>query len=86
MVMKSGAPMQRRERAKWGNGVEGYEGMAPLINYGFEAKPAGCSDYDVFMKGDVPVTDIYLTRPLLLGEVPPPLLNPPLLRSGGLNR
>ena len=26
----------------------------------------------------------YLTRPLLLGEVPPPLLNPPLLRSGGL--
>ena len=28
----------------------------------------------------------YLTRPLLLGEVPHPLLNPPLLRSGGLNR
>ena len=26
----------------------------------------------------------YLTRPLLLGEVPPSLLNPPLLRSGGL--
>ena len=26
----------------------------------------------------------YLTRPLLLGEVPQPLLNPPLLRSGGL--
>ena len=26
----------------------------------------------------------YLTRPLLLGEAPPPLLNPPLLRSGGL--
>ena len=28
----------------------------------------------------------YLTRPLLLGEAPHPLLNPPLLRSGGLNR
>ena len=28
----------------------------------------------------------YLTRPLLLGEAPQPLLNPPLLRSGGLNR
>ena len=26
----------------------------------------------------------YLTRPLLLGEAPPSLLNPPLLRSGGL--
>ena len=28
----------------------------------------------------------YLTRPLLLGEAPPPLLNPPLLRREGLNR
>ena len=28
----------------------------------------------------------YLTRPLLLGEVPHPLLNPPLLRREGLNR
>ena len=28
----------------------------------------------------------YLTRPLLLGEVPHPLLNPPLLRRWGLNR
>ena len=27
-----------------------------------------------------------LTRPLLLGEVPHPLLNPPLLRREGLNR
>ena len=26
----------------------------------------------------------YLTRPLLLGEVPHPLLNPPLLRREGL--
>ena len=26
----------------------------------------------------------YLTRPLLLGEAPPPLLNPPLLRREGL--
>ena len=26
----------------------------------------------------------YLTRPLLLGEAPPPLLNPPLLRRWGL--
>ena len=28
----------------------------------------------------------YLTRPLLLGEAPPPLLNPPILRREGLNR
>ena len=28
----------------------------------------------------------YLTRPLLLGEAPHPLLNPPLLRREGLNR
>ena len=30
------------------------------------------------------VGSFYLTRPLLLGEAPQPLLNPPLLRSGGL--
>ena len=29
-------------------------------------------------------TFFYLTRPLLLGEAPPLLLNPPLLRRGGL--
>ena len=30
------------------------------------------------------VGSFYLTRPLLLGEAPHPLLNPPLLRREGL--
>ena len=37
---------------------------------------------DVFYRPQIVL--FYLTRPLLLGEAPQPLLNPPLLRSGGL--
>ena len=37
-------------------------------------------------KGLVTERFFYLTRPLLLGEVPHPLLKPPRLRRGGLNR
>ena len=44
-----------------------YKGICPLINYGYEAKPAGCSDYNMFMKANMKLTDIYLTRDEVAG-------------------
>ena len=67
IVKNSRTPMQQRQRTKWGNVVLMYKGICPLINYGYEAKPAGCSDYNIFMKVNMPVTDIYLTREEVAG-------------------
>ena len=66
-VKKSNTPMQMRQRTKWGNVVQMYKGIAPLINYGYEAKPVGCSDYNMFMKANMKSSDIYLTRQEVAG-------------------
>ena len=62
VVKKSNTPMQMRQRTKWGNVIQMYKGICPLINYGFESKPVGRSDYNMFMKANMKLTDIYLTR------------------------
>ena len=67
IVKNSRTPMQQRQRTKWGNVVQMYKGICPLINYGYEAKPAGCSDYNMFMKANMKLTDIYLTRQEVAG-------------------
>ena len=67
IVKNSRTPMQQRQRTKWGNVVQMYKGICPLINYGYEAKPAGCSDYNMFMKANMKLTDIYLTREEVAG-------------------
>ena len=67
IVKNSRTPMQQRQRTKWGNVVQMYKGICPLINYGYEAKPAGCSDYNMFMKANMKLTDIYLTRDEVAG-------------------
>ena len=64
-VKKSNTPMQMRQRTKWGNVVQ--MGICPLINYGFESKPLGCSDYNMFMKANMKSSDIYLTREEVAG-------------------
>ena len=66
-VKNSRTPAQQRQRTKWGNVVQMYKGIMPLVNYGFEAKPAGCNDFHMFMKVNMPVTDIYLTRQEVAG-------------------
>ena len=66
-VKKSNTPMQMRQRTKWGNVVQMYKGICPLINYGFESKPSGCSDYNMFMKANMKGSDIYLTREEVAG-------------------
>ena len=67
VVKKSNTPMQMRQRTKWGNVVQMYKGICPLINYGYESKPAGCSDYNMFMKANMKGSEIYLTRDEVAG-------------------
>ena len=67
VVKRSNTPMQMRQRTKWGNVIQMYKGICPLINYGFESKPVGKSDYNMFMKANMKLTDIYLTRDEVAG-------------------
>ena len=66
-VRNSRTPAQQRQRTKWGNVVQMYKGIMPLINNGFESKAVGCNDFQMFMKVNMPVTDIYLTRQEVAG-------------------
>ena len=66
-VKNTRTPAQQRQRTKWGNVVQMYKGICPLINYGYESKPAGCSDYNMFMKANMKGSDIYLTREEVAG-------------------
>ena len=67
VVKRSNTPMQMRQRTKWGNVIQMYKGICPLINYGFESKPVGRSDYNMFMKVNMKGSDIYLTREEVAG-------------------
>ena len=66
-VKNTRTPGQQRQRTKWGNVVQMYKGIMPLINCGFEQKAPRCNDFQMFMKVNMPVTDIYLTRPEVAG-------------------
>ena len=67
VVKNTRTPAQQRQRTKWGNVVQMYKGIMPLINCGFEQKALRCNDFQMFMKVNMPVTDIYLTRPEVAG-------------------
>ena len=67
VVKRSNTPMQMRQRTKWCNVIQMYKGICPLINYGFESKTPGCSDYNMFMKVNMKNSDIYLTREEVAG-------------------
>ncbi|MGN1219666.1 MAG: hypothetical protein ACI4TU_01850 [Candidatus Cryptobacteroides sp.] len=59
---KSCTPMQMRQRIKMGNVVKMYQGISQLIDFGFEMKPVGKSNYNMFMKANMKLTDICLTH------------------------
>ena len=67
IVKNARTPAQQRQRTKWGNVIQMYKGICPLINYGFESKPVGKSDYNMFMQANMKLTDIYLTRQEVAG-------------------
>lgn len=55
---------QQRQRMKFTNVVHMYKGIAPLINYGFENKAPGQSDYNLFVKCNIRRKPVYLTKAL----------------------
>ena len=53
---------QQKQRMKWANIVAMYKGVAPLLNMAFENKASGVSDYNMFMKLNLQMTPVYLTK------------------------
>ena len=66
-VKNTRTPAQQRQRTKWGNVVQMYKGVMPLINNGFEQKSAGCNDFQMFMKVNMPFAITYLTKQEVAG-------------------
>ncbi len=62
---RSAAQMQTRTR--FTNIVSMYRGIRPLINYGFETKAKGCSDYNMFVRVNMQQTPVYLTKQQVAG-------------------
>jgi hypothetical protein len=62
---RSSAQMQTRTR--FTNIVSMYRGIRPLINYGFETKAKGCSDYNMFVRVNMQQTPVYLTKQAVAG-------------------
>ena len=58
---------QMRVRTRWSNVVAMYSGVRPLLRHGFENKPAGLSDYNMFVKVNMQRTPIYLTKQAVAG-------------------
>ena len=53
---------QQNQRTKWGNVVRLYSGISPLLNCAFENKPARTSDFNMFMKYNLPSAEVRLTK------------------------
>ncbi len=53
---------QMRVRTRWSNVIAMYSGIRPLLNNGFENRPLGLSDYNMFVKVNMQRTPIYLTK------------------------
>ena len=58
---------QMKQRTKWGNIIAMYKGIKPLINFGFENKPANNSDYNMFVKVNTQKSPVYLTKQQVAG-------------------
>ena len=66
-VKVSRTEAQLRQRTKWANIVAMYKGIRPLLNYGFESKPKNTSDYNMFMRVNMQLTPVYLTKQAVAG-------------------
>ena len=53
---------QMRIRTKFTNIVSMYRGIRPLLNYGFESKGKGLSDYNMFVRVNMQKSPVYLTK------------------------
>lgn len=53
---------QQRQRMKWANPVQVYKGVSPYLQRAFESKPKAISDYNMFVKRNVGVNPVCLTK------------------------
>ena len=53
---------QMRTRTRFTNIVQMYRGIRPLLNNGYENRPAGCSDYNMFVCINMQKPAVYLTK------------------------
>ena len=60
-------PSQMAVRTRFTNIVSMYRGIRPLLNYGFESKAVGLSDYNMFVKVNMQQTPVYLTKQQVAG-------------------
>ena len=58
---------QMKTRTKFTNVVAMYRGIRPLLNYGFESKAVGLSDYNMFVRLNMQQTPVYLTKQAVSG-------------------
>lgn len=58
---------QMQTRTKFTNVVAMYRGIRPLLNSGFESKPNGLSDYNMFVKVNMQKQPVYLTKQQVAG-------------------
>lgn len=58
---------QMQTRTKFTNVVQMYRGIRPLLNSGFESKPNGLSDYNMFVKINMQKAPVYLTKQQVAG-------------------
>ncbi len=58
---------QMRVRTRWNNIVANFKAIRPKLKKGFETKPAGLSDFNMFMKMNMQKEPVYLTKQNVAG-------------------
>ena len=58
---------QQKQRMKWANVIQMYKGICPLIDFGFENKAPGLSDYNMFVRLALKQDPVYMTRAEVAG-------------------
>lgn len=58
---------QQKHRMKWANIVQMYKGISPLLNCAFENKAQGVTDYNMFVKINMQLSPVYLTKAEVTG-------------------
>lgn len=60
-------PAQQKSRMRWANIVKMYKGITPLLDCAFESKAAGVNDFNMFVRMNMQMTPVYLTKNQVTG-------------------
>ena len=58
---------QQKHRMKWANVIQMYKGIIPLLDCAFENKTEGVTDYNMFVKMNMQMQPVYLTKSQVAG-------------------